>query len=135
VWAISKERELPMDVRNEMFQKILKKNIFITQNEFINSLTSILKTSTKNINNDYIQNLEKYKLLLHELLSSLPNNSEDTILPVDEIMGIITCNETTNSVLMAPTPKRKNNSVQKTLTSNFYATETALQQYVKKWYS
>jgi len=83
---------------------------------------------TKNINNDYIQNLEKYKLLLHELLSSLPNNSQDTILSVDEIMGIKTYNETTNSILMAPTPKKKKiNSVQKTLT-NFYPTETALQE-------
>lgn len=95
-----------MDARVEMFQKILKKNIFITQVK--DSLTSTLNTSTKNINNDYIQNLQKYKLLLHKLMSSLPYNSQDTILSVDEIMGIKTYNGTTNCIVMAPTPKKKN---------------------------
>lgn len=130
-----KTKTITLELKSNMFSKLQKKYIFITQ--FLNTITLNLSTTTTDINNEYFKQLHDYKQLLNELHDKTKNNEQrDSILTVKEILTIImkhhhplTATTDNNLTLNKKLCTSKLPTIQP---KNFYSIESYLKKYIKK---
>jgi len=128
--------QLPTTALNETnIKKLICKINFIKQ--FLNNITLTLNTTTKQIANDYQQQLTTYKDLLQKKLQTITTNQTDSTITIDELMTLLSLpnnqRPTTNSDIQQNLQTHNLTDLQKK-TTDFYSTDTQLTKYIKQNY-